>query len=66
MKTELLVSQRIVTEFASRLQEILANAPRQVEILPFTKDLRVAADDLPAIEAAYYSRDIWEGTEKSA
>lgn len=65
MNARLLVSQRIVTEFAPRLHGILAAAPRPVEILPFTKDLGVAPGDLPAIEAAYYSRDIWEGTVKN-
>jgi phosphoglycerate dehydrogenase-like enzyme len=66
MKPAVIVSQRVVTEFTPRLQGILGNAPRQLQILPFTVDLRVTPEDLANVEAAYYSRDIWEGTGKSA
>jgi phosphoglycerate dehydrogenase-like enzyme len=66
MKPSLLISQKVVTKFEPRLKEILGGAPRQLEILPFTPDLRVTPEQLGSIEAAYYSRDIWEGTEKNA
>ena len=66
MKPAFLVSQRVLTEFAPRFEEILATAPRQIEIFPFTKAVALASAQLEAIEAAYYSRDVWEGTEKSA
>lgn len=65
MKPTLLVSQKIISEFGPRLHDILAGAPRQLELLPFTPELKLAAADGERIEAAYYSRDIWEGTEKS-
>jgi phosphoglycerate dehydrogenase-like enzyme len=66
MKPAFLISQRVLTEFAPRFEEILAAAPRRIEILPFTKAVAPAPAQLEAIEAAYYSRDVWEGTEKSA
>src|SRR5262245_40467476 len=64
MKPRLLISRRIVNEFGPRLNEIVAGAPRPVEILPFTKDFTLDAAAAADIEAAYYSRDIWEGTVK--
>lgn len=65
MKSKLLISQKVVTEFTPRLKEILGSAPRAMEILPFTRDLKVSDAEAGDIEAAYYSRDVWEGTEKS-
>ena len=65
MKPALLISDRVVTEYTPRVQDILARAPRQLEILPFTRALQVTPDQLASIEAGYYSRDVWEGTEKS-
>ena len=64
MKPQLLVSRKIVDEFGPRLNGILAGAPRQMEILPFTNEPGTANDRAAAVEAAYYSRDIWEGTIK--
>jgi len=66
MKPAVLVSQKVLTEFAARFEEIRAGAPRQIEILPFTPDLTLGPEEAGNIEAAYYSRDVWEGTEKSA
>lgn len=66
MKSTLLISQKVVEEFGTRLTGILTRAPRQLEIWPFTLELQVASPHLERIEAAYYSRDIWEGTVKSA
>src|SRR5262245_28279544 len=64
MKSKLLISQRIASEFMPRLTGILGAAPRPMEILPFTKDRAVSDADAADIEAAYYSRDVWEGTVK--
>ena len=66
MKPALLVSQKVVAEFGARLNDILNAAPRQFEVLPFTPTMQVAPAQLDTIAAAYYSRDIWEGTSKSA
>lgn len=65
MKPTLLVSNKVINEFGPRLHEILAAAPRQFELLPFTPTLQLTPAQTGQIEAAYYSRDIWEGTEKS-
>jgi phosphoglycerate dehydrogenase-like enzyme len=66
MKPTLLISSKVITEFGARLTDILASAPKQIELLPFTPDLQLTPAAIDNIEAAYYSRDIWEGTEKSA
>jgi D-2-hydroxyacid dehydrogenase (NADP+) len=66
MNSTLLVSQKVLAEFGTRLTDILAAAPRKLELLPFTPARQLAPSELARIEAAYYSRDIWEGTEKSA
>jgi D-2-hydroxyacid dehydrogenase (NADP+) len=66
MKPTLLASQKVIAEFGPRLNEILAGAPRPLALLPFTPALQLTAADSGNIEAAYYSRDIWEGTEKGA
>jgi len=66
MKPTLLISKKVIAEFGPRLNDILARAPQPLELLPFTPDIKLAPADIDNIEAAYYSRDIWEGTEKSA
>lgn len=66
MPPKLLVSQKVIAEFGPRLRHILDAAPGRLEVLPFTPALRLSDRDAGNIEAAYYSRDIWEGTEKSA
>ena len=65
MKPTLLISSKVTAEFGSRLNEILAGGPKPLELLPFTPGLQLDATQIANIEAAYYSRDIWEGTEKS-
>ena len=66
MQPALLISKKVVAEFGPRLDAILGAASKQLEILPFTRELEVAPAQLASIEGAYYSRDIWEGTSKSA
>lgn len=66
MKPTLLISSKVLSEFGERIQHILAQAPRPLELLPFTPGLQLTAEAINNIEAVYYSRDIWEGTEKSA
>ncbi len=65
MKPTLLVSSKVVAEFGPRISAILASAPRPIDLLPFTPALQLTPEQTAHIEAAYYSRDIWEGTEKS-
>jgi phosphoglycerate dehydrogenase-like enzyme len=66
MKPTLLISSKVIAEFGPRLNDILVSAPKQLDLLPFTPDLQLTPAAIANIEAAYYSRDIWEGTEKSA
>ncbi len=66
MKPTLLISSKVIAEFGPRLKNILAGAPKPLELLPFTPDLQLTPAQIDTIDAAYYSRDIWEGTEKSA
>jgi D-2-hydroxyacid dehydrogenase (NADP+) len=65
MKPALLVSSKVISEFGVRLDTILAGAPRKLELLPFAADSKLTPEQISNIEAAYFSRDIWEGTEKS-
>lgn len=66
MQRTLLISSKVVDEFGPRLNDILVRAPRPLTLQPFTAALQLAQADIDAVEVAYYSRDIWEGTEKSA
>ena len=65
MNPSLLISHKVVSEFGPRLEAILGAAPRRLDILPFSPDLSVTPAQLASLEAVYYSRDIWEGTEKN-
>jgi D-2-hydroxyacid dehydrogenase (NADP+) len=66
MKPTLLISSKVIAEYGARINDILAGAPKQIDLLPFTPELKLTPAQIDNIEAAYYSRDIWEGTEKSA
>jgi D-2-hydroxyacid dehydrogenase (NADP+) len=66
MKPTLLISSKVIAEYGTRINDILANATKQINLLPFTPELKLTPAQIDNIEAAYYSRDIWEGTEKSA
>lgn len=65
MLPALLVSQKVIDEFRPTLARILAEAPRRVELLPFTRDLAPTQAQIDALEVAYYSRDVWEGTNRT-
>jgi len=65
MTSTLLISQKVIAEFGPRLNDILAALPRPLAPVPFTPDLKLTPADIDTIEVAYFSRDIWEGTEKS-
>ncbi len=65
MPRTLLVSAKVIAEFGPRINDIIAAAPRAMDIVPFTPALQLGPEQIANIEAAYYSRDIWEGTEKS-
>ena len=66
MTSTLLVSSKVIAEFGTRINDILAGTPKPLELLPFTPTLQLTPATIASIEAAYYSRDVWEGTEKSA
>ncbi len=66
MKPTLLISHKVIAEFSSRINDILGAAPKPLELLPFIPDMQLTPAQIDNIEAVYYSRDIWEGTEKSA
>ncbi len=66
MTSTLLLSHKVIAEFGARLTGILQNAPRRLELLPFTPETTITPAQLAGIEATFYSRDIWEGTIKTA
>ena len=65
MQPLLLMSQQVLGEFRTEIDAIFAAAPRRIELLPFTPALEITVEQSNAIEAAYYSRDIWEGSNRS-
>jgi len=62
MSASLLISRQIAVECQAALAQILAAAPRRLELLHFEAAARYSAEQLASIEVAFYSRDIWEGT----
>ena len=65
MNPTLFISRRLVADFNARLTGILARAPRKLEILEFTPDVKLTPEQQASIEATFYSRDIWDGTTKT-
>ncbi len=63
MPASLLISHAIATEHQAALAEILAGAPRPLELLHFEPGASYSAAQIASIEVAFYSRDIWEGTQ---
>jgi phosphoglycerate dehydrogenase-like enzyme len=61
----ILVSKKVTAEFGPRIDTIIRNTPGRLAILPFSQDVSATDAQIPTIEAAYYSRDVWEGTVKS-
>jgi D-2-hydroxyacid dehydrogenase (NADP+) len=61
----LFISRKVAAESGSELAQILSRAPRKLDILEFTPDAKPTPAQLADIEAAFYSRDIWEGTIKT-
>lgn len=63
MSASLLISRQIATEHQTTLVDILARSPRPMELLHYEPGLRYSPGQIAGIEAAFYSRDIWEGTQ---
>jgi D-2-hydroxyacid dehydrogenase (NADP+) len=61
MITSLLISRHIAVEHQAALADILAAAPRRCELLHYEPGARYSIEQIAGIEAAFYSRDIWEG-----
>jgi D-2-hydroxyacid dehydrogenase (NADP+) len=54
-----------MAEFGPRIDTIFRNTPGRLAIVPFLQEMSVTDAQSATIEAAYYSRDVWEGTVKS-
>ena len=65
MNPTLFVSRKLVSDFREKLTGILARAPRKLDVLEFTPDVKLTPEQHASIEATFYSRDIWEGTIKT-
>jgi phosphoglycerate dehydrogenase-like enzyme len=65
MNPSLFVSRQLVSDFKEKLTGILARAPRKLDVLEFTPDVKLTPEQHASIEATFYSRDIWEGTIKT-
>ena len=62
MSASLLISRQIAVDYQAALAQILAAAPRRLELLHFDPEVAYSAEQIASIEVAFYSRDIWEGT----
>ncbi|MSP78122.1 MAG: hypothetical protein EXR67_00935 [Dehalococcoidia bacterium] len=65
MNPTLFVSRKLVADYGARLADIIARAPRKLDILEFTPDVKLTPAQHASIEATFYSRDIWQGTIKT-
>lgn len=65
MKSALFVSETIVEEYGDQISAILSEAPKPMDLLVFRPHEDYSADQLARIEAAFYSRDIWQGTVRN-
>jgi len=62
MPASLLISRQMAVEHEAALAQILAAAPRRLELLHFEPGRSYSTEQIAGIEVAFYSRDIWEGT----
>lgn len=65
MPSLLLLSQKVINEYRDRIDAVLKTAPGKLELLPFTPELKITPAQSAAIEATYYSRDVWDGSNRS-
>ena len=61
MDASLLISCELAGRHADELGRILDGAPRRLALLPFEVGASYTPEQIASIEAAFYSRDIWEG-----
>ena len=61
MSASLLISRELAERHADELGRILSTAPRPLALLPFEVGAAYTPAQIAGIEAAFYSRDIWEG-----
>ncbi len=63
MSASVLVSRHIADEYGKVLADMLARAPRRFALLHYEPGTHYSAEQIASIEATFYSRDIWEGTQ---
>lgn len=63
--TAVLVSKRVADAYGRRIAEIARRCNRHLDILVFSLDAPLTASQREKIEIAFYSRDVWEGTDKT-
>src|SRR5690606_36243841 len=62
MTPTLFISEQVATEFDAQISAIRKAAPRPLDLLLFRPGESYTAEQVDSIEAAFYSRDIWQGT----
>jgi phosphoglycerate dehydrogenase-like enzyme len=60
-----LVSQRVADTYGARMGDILKRADRSLEVAVFSLETPPSAAQCRNLEIAFYSRDVWEGTDKT-
>ncbi len=66
MNPSLFVSKQLVSDFHENLTGILMRAPRKLDVIEFTPDIKLTPEQHASIEVTFYSRDIWQGTIKTS
>ena len=61
MNRSLLLSHQVAEEYGAALEEVFANAPRRLALLPYEPGRAYTPEEIASVEVAFYSRNIWEG-----
>ena len=60
-----LVSERVAATYGARIRDILNGSDRPLEMVAFSPGKAPSAAECRKLEIAFYSRDVWEGTDKT-
>jgi D-2-hydroxyacid dehydrogenase (NADP+) len=60
-----LISQRVADSYGVRITDIANRCARSLQVIPFALAVPPAATVLQNVEIAFYSRDLWDGCDKT-
>jgi D-2-hydroxyacid dehydrogenase (NADP+) len=62
MTSTLFISEKIAHQYHEPIAALLESAPYSIEVMLFKPDAQYSSAQINSIRAAFYSRDIWQGT----